>query len=89
MCSFVCASMCFCLAFSFFDFNVNVNDQIFTSRSLKSRSAQGREAAQAEMEERTKVCEDLRGIQEWLVSAGTVLSQLERVPKAERLQVFN
>ncbi|MCJ8731015.1 hypothetical protein PDJAM_G00191160 [Pangasius djambal] len=54
--------------------------------SLKSRSARGRKAVHAEMEERTKVCEELQGIRDWLVAAGTVLSELERAPNTERLQ---
>ncbi|KAB5582142.1 hypothetical protein PHYPO_G00183770 [Pangasianodon hypophthalmus] len=54
--------------------------------SLKSRSAQGRKAVQAEMEERTKVCEELQEIRDWLVAAGAVLSELEQAPSTERLQ---
>lgn len=57
------------------------------SCSLKSQSAQGHKAVQAEMEERTKVCEELQGIREWLAAAGTVLSELEQAPNTERLQV--
>lgn len=59
----------------------------FTSCRLKSRSTQGRKVVQAEMEERTKVCEELQGIRKWLVAAGTVLSELEQAPGTERLQV--
>lgn len=59
----------------------------FLSCRLKSRSAQGRNAVQAEMEERRKVCEEVQRIRQWLVTAQTVLSELEQAPNAERLQV--
>lgn len=39
------------------------------------------------MEDRNNVCEELQGIRDWLVAAGTVLSELEQVPNTERLQV--
>lgn len=60
---------------------------IFVSCSLKSRSDQGCKAVQAETEERTKMSEELRGIREWLASAGIVLAELERGSNTERLQV--
>uniref|UniRef100_A0AAR2KFY0 Calponin-homology (CH) domain-containing protein n=1 Tax=Pygocentrus nattereri TaxID=42514 RepID=A0AAR2KFY0_PYGNA len=54
--------------------------------SLKERSARGRKTAQAEMEQREKVREELQGVREWLVAAATLLSGPEHVPQTKQLQ---
>lgn len=54
---------------------------------LKDRSTQWYNAVQKEMEERKNTVKDLQMVQDWLVAAMTLLSELELKSNTERLQV--
>ncbi|XP_062851798.1 nesprin-2 [Trichomycterus rosablanca] len=53
---------------------------------LKDCSTRGHRAVQVEMEERKKTLEELQRVQEWLVAAVTLLTDLEQKPNTVRLQ---